>query len=111
MKEYLFFYLGCYMLYSRDTRRREAGYRSPPQETESHKWINSCMSGLTHLFLWCAQTAVIFVPEIVVGIFTNSPRFNSCDCKFGEKGNAHIVFDKIFDCGNAPQLNGMVENN
>lgn len=47
------------MLYSRDTRRREAGYRSPPQETESHKWINSCMSGLTHLFLWCAQTAVI----------------------------------------------------
>lgn len=39
------------MLYSRDTRRREAGYRSPPQETESHKCINSCMSGLTHLFL------------------------------------------------------------
>ena len=77
MKEYLFFYLGCYMFYSRDTRRREAGYRSPPQETESHKWINSCMSGLTHLFLWCAQTAVIFVPEISVGIFTNSPRFNS----------------------------------
>ena len=65
------------MFYSRDTRRREAGYRSPPQETESHKWINSCMSGLTHLFLWCAQTAVIFVPEISVGIFTNSPRFNS----------------------------------
>ena len=100
------------MFYNRDTRRREAGYRSLPQETESHKLINSCMSGLTHLFLWCAQTAVIFVPEIAVGIFTNSPWFNSSvTVNSGRKETPTLLFNKIFDCGNAPQLNGMVENN
>ena len=74
-KEYLFFYLGCLYLQSRYQTQRPV--TAPAAETESHKLINSCMSGLTHLFLWCAQTAVIFVPEIAVGIFSNSPRFNS----------------------------------
>ena len=57
--------------------RRMALYRPVSQVSESHKFRNSCMSGLIHLFLWCAQIAVIFVPEISVGIFSNSPRLNS----------------------------------
>lgn len=35
--------------------------------------MNRRMRGLIHLFLWCAQMAVISVPAMSVGICSNSP--------------------------------------